>query len=157
MVESRFSGDDRGINWCFSVTPCIMVYTDGGTMSTIWYGLREPVTSIRVDPRPDRKMYDVIIWLNNQQSGRVIVKASELKEFIGLFLNKYRGIIYQQDLPGGGKDSSWIGPEDYQGQVISEDYMQTVVHRDDYNVERATHLWLGSGRERPSDDKPVGR
>lgn len=127
-------------------------------MSTIWYGLREPVTSIRVDPRPgsegigDHAMFDLFIWVNHEQAGRIIVKLTELKGTIDLFLNKNRGIVYQNNMGEGHVQTSWIGPEEYYGQVISEYYEQNMVHRDDYDMERATHLW----EPRSLKDKYVG-
>jgi len=124
-------------------------------MSTCWYGLKPPVTSIRVQDRPGGSAFEVIIWLGNQQSGRVIVLRDELESFIDLFLNKNRAIIFQQAGGHGRIETSWVGPDDYHGQVISDYYDANIVHRDDYIMERAGHLWKSDGPI-PSDDKSVG-
>ena len=121
-------------------------------MSTIWYGLREPVTSIRVEPRPGSVAFDLIIWVNHQQAGRIIVSRDELAGMVDLFLHKARGIVYQNNRGDGQIQTAWIGPEEYYGQVISDDYEQNMVHRDDYNMERATPLW----EPRSVSDQSVG-
>lgn len=144
MDEGHGPGVDWAVGW---VDRAVNLHFLVDKMSTIWYGMREPVTSIRVDPRPGGRALDIIIWVNHQMAGRIIVERDELKGMIDLFVDKRRGIVYQNrwSSPTGRDDdqvqTSWIGPEEYYGQVISDDYEVCLVHRDDYNMERATHLW----------------
>lgn len=147
---------DRSGPGSLNIVDCLDV--NGGSMSMIWYGVRKPITSIAVKERPGNssEIFDIILWLDHQQAGRFIVRIEELRPMIDMFIQKDRGILYQQVNPGGKVSTSWIGPEDYQGQVISEDYMQNIVHRDDYNMGRAEHLWE-SRVSGPSDDQSVVR
>jgi hypothetical protein len=124
-------------------------------MSTSWYGFIKPVTSIAVKSRGDERSFDVILWVNRQQAGQIIVTQDELPDFLDLVINRNQVIVHQYY--GGKKQgmvTAWVGPEDFHGQVVSEYYEELFIHRGDYNMNEARHLWKPFGSRLP--DRPSG-
>ena len=56
-------------------------------MSTSYYRLKSPVTSIRVDFAENPRCRRISIWINGERSGALIVKAAELQPLLQLFVN----------------------------------------------------------------------
>jgi hypothetical protein len=58
-------------------------------MSTSFYFLRPPVTSLRVT-KPSN--YSITLWLNKESAGTVVVREAELTEFLLIFRGKLAGV-----------------------------------------------------------------
>ena len=56
-------------------------------MSTNYYMFSEPVTSVKVLPSGNH--HELIIWINHEQAGKLVLKSDELTTFMDLLHGKH--------------------------------------------------------------------
>lgn len=51
-------------------------------MTTSYYGLRKPISNVRVEQKPGSPHAGVSIWTEGQLAGRLVFRASRVREFL---------------------------------------------------------------------------
>jgi hypothetical protein len=89
-------------------------------MSTSYYLLREPITSLRIDFEDN--LFDVIVWVNGEEVGRLTLSDGELNQVLRMFTGDFEALHTHW----GGKDIGTVVTEHQDAGAILDGTTQVI-------------------------------
>jgi len=108
-------------------------------MSTMYYGIRAPVTQLRLDEHGPHTR--ILIWVEHKSVGQLVLGNENVRQFMRLFIDEDDPVVHKTNIGDGKTHVSFQRKaSDYEQIVSSSGELITVMELRDGMVDR----WMDS-------------